>query len=187
MAYAMSESPDKHSQSAEALKAMAEGGPKPGVGSADGFVGPEQPEDDPTRVEGGAGEEPVLAATALGEERPPGGGGAGTPAESVAGAVGELGSRRQHAADFNQRERLAHAHQYKTIMIPLLLTMGVLLLLMGLFVILRGSGAENADPALDQSFSITFQQYFPLLALPLGAILLVGAWWFHRDVKRKRT
>jgi len=46
---------------------------------------------------------------------------------------------------------------------------------------------KAAAKPVEPSASVSFQRWFPFLAFPLGAILLVGAWWFHKDVNRKRT
>jgi len=185
----MTETPDKHSHSAEALKALSRNPREGGDASPDGFVGPEEAEvlEDGTidPVEG------VEAADAgLPFADPP----AGTQPLPIPGAEAapDPHARRRRAAAFDQRARKAHAHQYKTIMIPLLITLGVMLLLMGAFALFRDLGGTEARPdpygfptpkPVDRG---SFQRWFPFLAFPLGAILLVGAWWFHRDVNRKR-
>jgi hypothetical protein len=173
--------PDKHDQSADALKAMADGEPKPQASTDDGFVGADPPDESEDGVAGG-GDEPSAAVLSAG----------GAPAGPqevplVADFAPDPAMRRSHTAAFNQRERLAHAHQYKTIMIPLLLTLGVILLLMGAYALSRGGTVEVEIDGVIQVMPISpVLRWFPLMALPLGAILLAGAWLFHRDTSRKR-
>ena len=177
--------PDQHEQTADALKAIADGTHKGSQGSADGFVGPDEPEESEEEEK----VEPVDGVTPEPAE--------GLPAEPdstgydllpdpegadalPAGQPSGLGSRRRRLAELDQRERQAHAHQYKTVMIPLLITMGVILLLMGTWSVIRASGAEGGVAGEG------IAKWFPILAFPLGAVLLAGAWWFHQDVTRKR-
>jgi hypothetical protein len=175
----MKQSADQHSQSADALKAMAEGRREGGKGPSDAFVGPEEPQEPQE-----ASDAPVEAMLAEARVLPP---------EALAPAAGlppDPFARRRHAEEFDRRARRAHAHQYKTVMVPLLITMGAILVLMGAYVLLGDGGAgAPADAAPEETaprgLAVPIQVWFPLLALPLGAILLAGAWWFHRDVTRK--
>ena len=185
----MTQSPDHHEETADALKAIADGTHKGGQGTADGFVGPDEPEESEEDLdEKPKGPPPLPDATGYDLLPDPDGAAAAPPALPT-----DLASRRRRTADFDQRARQAHAHQYKTVMIPLLLTLGVILLLMGLWVVLRGGEPvpppATGDPpaaAAPQDFNAAFQKWFPLLAFPLGAFLLAGAWWFHQDVTRKK-
>ena len=177
----MTQSPEHHEETADALKAIAEGTHKESQGSADGFVGPDEPEESEEDQDEKPKAAPVAeVSTGYNFVEEPAGPSDGPPSLPTG-----LATRRRRFAEFDQRERLAHAHQYKTVMIPLLITLGAILLLMGLWVVLRGGG-EPADPAVAQDFNAAFQKWFPLLAFPLGAFLLAGAWWFHTDVTKKR-
>jgi hypothetical protein len=187
----MTETPDKHSHSADALKALAENPHDGTEGSADGFVGPDEAEvlEDGTiePVDGVPVDKAPIAfadAPAVSAGMPP-----------LPAAAPDPHARRRRAEAFDQRTRKAHAHQYKTIMIPLLITMGVLLLLMAAYALFMATGTDvRPDPdglaaakPVEPSAAASFQRWFPFLAFPLGAILLVGAWWFHKDVNRNKA
>jgi hypothetical protein len=175
--------PDMHDQSADALKAMATGEHKPQAGSADGFVGadpPEESEDGGDAVHDAVHDAVVAVA---GTEAVP----SSVPPAAAEAFAPDLAARRRHTAAFNQREKLAHAHQYKTIMIPLLLTLGAVLLLMGAYALIRGGTiqVETADGVVEQP-APAMQRWFPMMAFPLAIILMAGAWLFHKDVNTKR-
>ncbi len=75
--------------------------------------------------------------------------------------------------------RRHHAHLYKKTMIPLLMTVGVLLLLIGL---LAGSMTISADGETDYRSRMTLVTF---TSFPLSAVMFFGAWWFRREVNRK--
>jgi hypothetical protein len=190
----MTQSTDRHDHSAEALKAMTEAPRDAGEGSPDDFIGPEEAE---VLEEGTI--EPVegVPQEGIAFAPDPAGASPGAAPPPLPGAIPAPDplARRRRAESFDQRVRKAHAHQYKTIMIPLLITMGVLLLLMGAYALFHSAGETDVRVdaegfpvrTVDPGPGAAFQKWFPFLAFPLGAILLVGAWWFHKDVNRKRT
>ena len=79
------------------------------------------------------------------------------------------------------RQARANVNAYKKMMIPLLLVVGVLLILIGLLGVSMLIAAEEADSGTRWHALMTA---VALVSFPLGAILLFGAWWFHRDVGR---
>lgn len=81
-------------------------------------------------------------------------------------------ARRQHTA-------LVHGAQFKKTMVPLLLAVGVLLLVLsGITVfILLSSRAGQMQGAMLNEYGPTVV----MVACPLAAVLLAGAWWFHRE------
>jgi hypothetical protein len=180
----MTDPSNRHEHSAEALKALSDA-PLEATGRAgDGFVGPDEAEplDDGAidSIDGTleAAADPLAASAS-----------AGNNDIQVPSAI-PAGDRRRRAREFEKRSRQAHAQQYKAVMVPLLLTMGAILVLMGLYAAVSGSpAAPNPDGsarAAEEGFGISFRRWFPFFAFPLGAILLTGAWWFHKDVNRKK-
>ena len=158
------DSQDRHSQSADALRAMA------------------------------AGEH--SAPDAAEAPDPLGGQSAPAPAGEAAADAEELAqvrdlteghdapeARARRAADFQARQHVAHAYHYKRTMIPPLLVVGVLLLLAGggalVIKVLDGRG-DHSLPT--DSPLLRHAGWLVLSSWLLGAILLLGAWLFHRDV-----
>jgi hypothetical protein len=80
----------------------------------------------------------------------------------------------------------AYTGQLKKMLIPLMLAIGSLLVIIALLCFF-GAGPlrdENGEPTR-YLFSEDFK-YFSLICGPLGAILLVGAYWFRLEAKRKK-
>jgi hypothetical protein len=96
--------------------------------------------------------------------------------------------RRAHAAQYQQQASRANTHTYKRTMVPLLLVVGLLLLIMGgaAFAFLPSSEmAEVIRRTNPDALSISpVMRYMAILSFPLGAILMLGAWMFHQEIRR---
>ncbi|MBS3734761.1 MAG: hypothetical protein KGY99_07520 [Phycisphaerae bacterium] len=169
----------RYDASADALRSLAENrgdtersdGP-PGEGDATAQTSPRDPTD-------------ALSAMADGEDvgvppappdEPDASPSVDEPAEPLAG----FPARRESAAQRQARNETvrskatkAHAHQYRRFMIPLLLVVGIMLFILGVIVAITGgaSGGVGTTIAVVVSF-------------PVSAILVFGAWYFHREVTR---
>ena len=80
----------------------------------------------------------------------------------------------------------AYTNQLKKMLIPLMLAIGSLLVLIALLCFF-GAGPlrdENGEPTR-YLFGEDFK-WFSLVCGPLGLILLVGAYWFRLEAKRKK-
>lgn len=71
-------------------------------------------------------------------------------------------------------------HSFKQTMIPLLIVVGGLLILMSLITMLMLSG-DNGD---DFGYLQQYGKLFIVVSLPVGAILIMGAWIFFLDVRK---
>ncbi|MDP6044867.1 MAG: hypothetical protein QGG25_04600 [Phycisphaerae bacterium] len=97
-------------------------------------------------------------------------------------------ARKSRAAALHRQRSQANSHQFKRMMVPILLITGLLLLFLGGVVAYMmsdvpadaytGEGLLN-DPGVKRIMVIT--------AFPLGAILMIGAWLFRADVKRSEA
>ena len=91
----------------------------------------------------------------------------------LAASVSQQPSANRKVRSANSHAKVHHAvgHQLKAMMVPLLLVSGILLFLLG------GAAAFFTDDRTTMTKIAIFASF------PLGAILLVGAWMFHHDVK----
>jgi len=71
-------------------------------------------------------------------------------------------------------------------MIPLLVVVGVILLILSVvtLVVLIGGRSGDEGYAAAPTGLQAYGRYFVVVALPLGAILLMGAWLFYVEVKK---
>lgn len=90
-------------------------------------------------------------------------------------------ARGARGARIAGRQARANVNAYKKMMIPLLLVVGALLILIGLLGVSMLIAPEEADSGTRWHALMTA---VALVSFPLGAILLFGAWWFHRDMGR---
>ncbi len=90
----------------------------------------------------------------------------------------------QRAARLQANTRLMHSQAFKQTMIPLLLVVGGLLIFFcvvtGAMLISEGFDSNPAAPGGLQ----TYGKYFIVAALPIGAILIMGAWLFYLDTRK---
>jgi hypothetical protein len=118
---------------------------------------------------------------------------AGTPDDAEIGEVAAASSavmptiQPQRATRLQANVRRSHSQAYKRMMIPLLITVGLILIgisALTLVLLLGGPGDDPDSIAAEGSGLAQYGKFFILAALPLGAILLMGAWLFYLDVKR---
>jgi hypothetical protein len=91
-------------------------------------------------------------------------------------------ARKARAQGYDKQRTSVHALQFKKTMIPLLLVVGVMLFILGgivAAVVLPGAEGRGL-------FSRPFAIAAVVAAFPLGAILLFGAWFFHRETKQSQ-
>lgn len=85
-----------------------------------------------------------------------------------------------------QRAQAAHVHayQFKHFMVPMLLATGGLLIVVGLVILVRiANGARFVASWISES-AVKIMAW---AALPLGLILLLGAWLFYRELQQARN
>jgi hypothetical protein len=96
-------------------------------------------------------------------------------------------ARKIQEEKFRRQSLIAQHHQLKKFMIPLLLTVAVLLFVCGgLLVALMSTQGENGGKlAITHGLlNHPFGRFLVFASFPVGAILLLGAWVFHQDVRR---
>ena len=106
----------------------------------------------------------------------------------VDAAQADFVPRKTRIAEGDRRTGKAHGHLFRRTLIPLLVVVGGVLLLFSLVTAAMLINA-GADQAVDVEPS-RLQRMGPWLiafSLPLGAFLLLGAWWFHMEIKRSRN
>jgi len=95
----------------------------------------------------------------------------------------------QRATRLQANMRRAHGEAYKRMMIPVLIVVGGMLIALSVLTLL-GLLSDGQDPdsfAAEGTYLRVYGKYLILAALPLGAILLMGAWLFYIDVKRTQA
>jgi len=171
----MTESPERHDESIDALHAMADGqdaaaGSRPGEGQT------EPPE------ESSSGLDSLTEQTAPGEDPQ-----AAEDFSHMPRGEGASLARRNRSAAFQHQSRRVHAEQFKRAMIPLLIVVGAMLLLLGAAMLTMLPGAEQAAQARargsDALAHKAWTRPLVLASFPLGAILFLGAWLFRRDLR----
>jgi hypothetical protein len=102
------------------------------------------------------------------------------------GAPTTAAARRARAASFAGRSARAHHHQYKAFMIPVLITVSAMLFVAGTLVLgmLISDSIREAFNMSETSALIENGGLFTAIAYLLGAILVLGAWLFHMELKR---
>jgi hypothetical protein len=91
-------------------------------------------------------------------------------------------SRTEAAKRLAAQTSAAYTSQLKKMLIPLMLAIGSILVAIAVLCWFgAGRNPETSAIAFDESF-----KYFSLICGPLGLILLVGAYWFHLESKRKK-
>ena len=96
-------------------------------------------------------------------------------------------SRADAAKRLAAQTSAAYTSQLKKMLIPLMLGIGAILVIIALLCFLEAG--PLLDPATGERSRYWFNEdfkYFSLICAPLGAILLVGAYWFHLESKRKK-
>jgi len=128
----------------------------------------------------------ALAALANGQEAgmPDGQAAGGTEAPPGQRTVEEDAARKARASALKKQSRHVHAEQFKRIMVPMLTVTGILLLVLGSVVAAMNRGEQLPSGGQGFLYERTVQKALVIAAFPLGAILLVGAWFFRTDLKR---
>ena len=172
-------------QSADALKALAEGRQQ---APADAFE---------AAAKGPAMEaEDALARLAAGEFEPAAGqddppddppaGGDGELAAVAADVLGDADCQPRKVRRENQDRTQAHSHGagFRKLMVPLLVLVGcVLLVLSGMTVVMLLVGrAADVQPSMLRRNG----PWLVLVSCPVAAVLLAGAWWLHHEAGRPR-
>ena len=90
------------------------------------------------------------------------------------------------AIKMQAKTRRAHGHAFKKIMIPLMLAVGGVLLLMSIItaVMLLSDSSDPYSWAPEGTRMRTYGKFFIIASLPIGAILIMGAWMFLKDTKK---
>jgi len=96
-------------------------------------------------------------------------------------------SRADAAKRLAAQTSAAYTSQLKKMLIPLMLAIGAILVIIALLCFIE------AGPLLDPTtgertrywFNADFE-YFSFICAPLGLILLVGAYWFYLESKRRK-
>ena len=166
---------DQHEDPADVLANMAANQPD------DVVVAPDQDVDPSEALDRMAQSEP--AGELSGEFAPPGDDGDVINPE-LAEAMGVSGreavrARQAHAVSADRQMAAAHHHVYKRWMVPLLVIVGVLLVLVGVLsgvMLIHNRGRGSHDGPLALVLVVSF---------PLAAMMIFGAWWFRRDIRRK--
>lgn len=94
------------------------------------------------------------------------------------------GARKSRASAIQKQRAQVHAEQFKRMMVPILLVTGLLLLLLGGVVMFMMRGAADTYTGSGMLNDPTLKRVMVITSFPLGAILIIGAWWFRADLKR---
>lgn len=98
----------------------------------------------------------------------------------------EIEARKVRAEALRNRTRQAHAHHFRSMMIPMLLVTAVLLLLLATIAAFMLPPPEEAMSNSDNLLGRPWAKYLIYAAFPLSLILLAGAAIFWQDVRRSR-
>ncbi len=95
-------------------------------------------------------------------------------------------SAPHRSARLRANTRLMHGHAFKQTMIPLLLVVGGVLILLSIItmLILAGDSADENAIGAEGSYMRTYGKFFIIASLPIGAILIMGAWMFFLDTRK---
>jgi len=163
---------DRRNRSADALKAMAEGGLDPGDDAAG----------QPVEAE----ETPSASDIAAGPDSPP-----PIAADEFVSAppadVNQAMARRRREALLKSSARRRHTHHFRRTIIPLMLVVGGLLVVLAMVVTVMLVLDREGRIYIDADSAVLGRNGWlaAVLAFSLGVILLGGAWMFHRDVRRE--
>jgi hypothetical protein len=98
-----------------------------------------------------------------------------------------MAQRRNQMAFQARQQKLAQMHGFKRVMTPMLLVVGGMLILLGiigLYLVLSYKPNPHAIVE-DEGYGTGFKMVV-LASLLLGAVLLLGAWMFHRETSAKQ-
>jgi len=115
------------------------------------------------------------------------------PAEAMSGPAVDFGDedyvpKKARLAEDDKRSGKAHRHLFRRTLIPPLMVVGGVLLVFSLITIaMLINAAANQAVDIDPSRLQRMGPWLVAFALPLGVFLLLGAWWFHIEIKRTRN
>ncbi len=95
-------------------------------------------------------------------------------------------SAPRRSAKLRANTRRVHGHAFKQTMIPLLLVVGGVLILLSMItmLILAGDSSDIDAMAAEGTYMRTYGKFFIIASLPIGAILIMGAWMFFLDTRK---
>lgn len=95
-------------------------------------------------------------------------------------------SAGQRSAKLRANTRVMQRHAFKQTMIPLLLVVGGVLILLSIITVfmLAGDSSDENAIAAEGSYMRTYGKFFIFASLPIGAILIMGAWMFFLDTRK---
>ena len=107
-------------------------------------------------------------------------------AGSASASPVDAATRKARAASLQRRTQHVYAEQFKRMMVPLLLVTGIMLLILGIVVasIISGSKPLAHGEKVGLLENPGVQKTLVVLAFPLAATLLAGAWFFREELKR---
>jgi hypothetical protein len=95
-------------------------------------------------------------------------------------------SRSVQAKRKQSQVNSVYAQQYKSILVPLLLSIGAMLIMIGMICFFASGPSVDADnqpldnpPLLGEKFKM-----FGLICAPMGLILLIGSYLFHMELSK---
>jgi hypothetical protein len=112
---------------------------------------------------------------------------AGPPAGDAASRQQALQARRKRAASLVGQSQRAHAQQFKSFMIPMLVVTGSLLFILATIVALLMPDAAEGFSSDSWYEDTSTKKVLVLVAYPLGAILFFGAFLFYKDLQRHKN
>jgi len=179
---------DKQSSSADALAALASGGVPPLVAQDAAMLGIQPPSSPPPQTAaapGAAAADPFAALAAVAKptaQAPP------PPVPAIPNfAVAPPMSpevRRARSVQAQKRAAQHHGHAFRQVAIPLLLSVGTILFLMATIVLVKlpkNIPEGEVNPGLMHS---PWAPWLVLAAYLVGAVLFLGAFLFHAEVKQ---
>ena len=113
---------------------------------------------------------------------------AGPPVGDAASRQVALQARQKRAASLVGQSQRAHAQQFKSFMIPMLIVTGSLLFVLATIVaLLMPDTRETFSPGYSSWYeNPNTKKGLVLVAYPLGAILYLGAYLFYMDLQRHK-
>jgi len=157
---------NKQAEQAEALRALADG-------EHDEPAEPRDRHDDAPAF--GTDEDPAAGQGPV--DHPP----ADSPEMPVLSRT--AAARQQRAAGATRRGQHHVGRQFRAAMIPLMLATAGLLVVLATLVLAKGTG--GAGTLAGRLFGQGATPYLVLGAYPLAALLVLGAWLFHRELTRR--
>jgi hypothetical protein len=94
------------------------------------------------------------------------------------------GARRARANTLQKQSSRVHAEQFKRMMVPILAITGILLILLGSIVAFTLKHTDSGYSTPGMINDPNFRLIMTMAAFVVGAVLLLGAWLFRKDLQR---